>query len=304
MADHDQPTRAGAPVAQTAAAADQDRVDAFVHPSVGRLNGLAMVSPTAPLADIIAIVRAHPEDHDACIRAIHRLWGNQVALQVSIAVPHLSLESLGIGMGGGGAAPAATPGPESSVDVQTDPVTGQHDVSAGVGPVTPHVTVQAPNRATGDQGSVTGASVEVAGDVNHGNTHVSGQGGVDVTGPSPTATGDASVMHRVNDNVAVGASAHVDGTPATGQVHVSGGASIRLRLSDVAALRIAGAVGTDGQLNQEIALEILRDPSPRVPISDDAKRSLRLVFRMTEAVQVGQEQAAPPTAQAGIVIPF
>jgi hypothetical protein len=198
------------------------------------------------------------------------------------------------------APPAAAAGGESGgpdVDVDTDPVSGERDVSTDIGGegghVTPHVTT---TQAPGQQPELTGASVEVAG--TRGNTHASVQVGAD---PSGAVTGQGEVTHRVSPNVAVGANAQV--TNDHGEVHVAGGASLRLRLSDVTALRIAGGVDDQGMLNQEVALEILTDPSPRVPISDDAKRRLRFVIRAQEPTQVGQDpHAGLPNVSAGAVL--
>jgi hypothetical protein len=141
-----------------------------------------------------------------------------------------------------------------------------------------------------------GGSVEVAGDVG-ANTHAGASVGVDTSG---AVTGQGEVTHRVSPSVAVGANAQV--TNDHGEVHVAGGASVRLRLSDVSALRIAGGIDDQGVLDQEVALEILTDPSPRVPISDDARRSLRFVIRAQEPTQIGQNpQGSAPNVGAGVV---
>ena len=291
---------------QTQPAADQVAIDEFVHPVVRELEALKASNNDPPFATIEHLVRDNLASYDACLRAINRLWGNQAAAQVAIAVPHISLQTFASVTGGAGqpgaTPPAATPagggdsaGPD--VDVDTDPVTGEADVSASVGPVTPHVTAMPmPTRDHPNGPQLTGANVEVAGDVGRNdNTHVSVSGGaqLDPNGHA-TAVGDASVTTRVNNNVAVGASGHVEGD-GTSPVRVQGGASVRLRLNDVASLRAAGAVDSEGVLSQEVALEILTDPSPRVPISDDAHRRLRFFLRATEPTQIGGD----PNNQTG-----
>jgi hypothetical protein len=280
-------------------AQDQDSIDAFVHPVVMQLNALAVQSASPPVGQIIELVRTHPADYDAMLRAIHRLWGNQVALQVSIAVPHVNLAAIGAGGAPGVTPPAAAGGGEhgdSPVDVDVDPITGEADVSASAGPVTGHVTAQPPNRPAGTQGQVTGGSVEVAGDVGE-NTHAGGSVGVDNQG---TVSGEANVTHRVSQNVAVGGTAHAE-VDSHGVVTAQGGAQVRLRLNDITTLRVAGAVDTNGQLNQEVALEILTDPSKNVPISDDAHKRLRFFLRGSEATQNGQNSdSAGASVQVGI----
>jgi hypothetical protein len=279
------------------AAADQDSIDAFVHPVVMQLNAMAVNSPSAPVAQIADLVRSHPADYDACIRAIHRLWGNQVALQISIAVPHFNLAPPGSPEVT--APPAAAQGSgehaDSPVDVDTDPITGEADVSTSVGPVTGHVTAQPPNRANGSQGQLTGGSVEVAGDVGP-NTHAGASVGVD---NGRTVSTEGNVEHRVSQNVAVGGTAHAE-VDQHGEVRAQGGASIRLRLNDVTTLRVAGAVDNNGVLNQEVALEILSDPTPRVPISDDSHKKLRFFLRATEPTQGATQDGGGANVQVGI----
>lgn len=294
------PDRAHSPDAPTADAhADQESIDIFVHPSVGRINALAIGHPQAPIVEVTDILRAHPEDYEACMRAIHRLWGNQVAAQCAIIVPHITLAAPGrpnpltpdAAETAGGER-----GGESPVDADVDPITGEADVSASAGPVTGHVTAQPPNRLTGEHGHVTGGSVEVAGEPGP-NTHAGASVGVDASG---TVSGDANVTHRVSPNVAVGGAAHVEAS-STGEVRAQGGGSVRLRLDDHTALRIAGGVDSQGVLNQEVALEILQDSSRRVPISDDGHRRLRIILRASEPTQIGQDaQGSAPNVSLGI----
>jgi len=287
------PTRTQQPAAQPAQAApNQDAIDAFVHPSVQQINALAVTHPQAPLAELADILRHHPADYEASMRAIHRLWGNQVAVQLAIAVPHITLAPPGHpAVQPPGDAPTRQGEPdESPMDATQDPTTGEVEVSASAGPVTAAVTGQPHNDLTGQPGRITGGSVEVAGDVGP-NTHAGVTAGVASDDGQMTASMEAAVRHRVSDRVAVGGTASVETTPATGEVRASGGASVHLQLSDATALRIAGGVDSTGQLNQEVALDILRDPARRVPLSDDGHRRLSVVLRATETPG---NDAAPP----------
>jgi hypothetical protein len=153
-------------------------------------------------------------------------------------------------------------------------------------------------------GTVTGGSVEVAGNVGP-NTHAGVSGGVQVDDQGhPTAVGDAHVTQRVTPNVAVGATAHVEGD-GTSPVRVQGGASIRLRVSDTVSLQAAGAIDNNGVLNQQIALEILTNPSSTVPISDDAKRRLRFFIQAQESTAIGANpQGTGASVQGGVVFTF
>jgi hypothetical protein len=293
MADHDQPTREGAPVADhpAAAASEQERIDAFVHPSVGRLNGLAMTSSSPPMAEILAIVRAHPEDHDACIRAIHRLWGNQVALQVSIAVPHLSLASLGGGPDLTGAAPEAPAGPGLPVELDASREgDGAASISAARGPVTGSVTV-------GPHGP-TGGSIEAAGDLG---TRAHGSASIAVE--ESTVTGEAALTHRVGDNVTIGGIAHVEGDTATGEVRAETGATVRIRTSDRTMLQAQGLIDSDGNLTHRIDFTLFRDRVHQLPLTDEGRsKILSLYLQGSTGPLIGQERQFAPQVEGGITI--
>lgn len=306
--DHAQPGDAqhtDAPVNDAAhqqqAQRDQQQAvnDSLLYPSVGQVNALAMTNRDAPIGQLTQILQQHPEAYDAVMRAIHRHWGNMVAARCAILVPHFSMGAPGARVPltpNGDETPAAAGGGQADVDV--DPITNEHTMSASAGPVTGSVTAQPPNHLTGQGGQVTGGSVEVRGDAG-ANTNVGGSVGHTTDG---TTTASVDATHRVSNNVAVGADASVS-ADNHGTVTGQGGATVRLHINDVTQLRIHGAVDTQGQLNQEVALEILSAPTPRVPISDDGARRLRFFLRATEPTQTGGQADAAgggASVQAGI----
>ncbi len=308
MGDHDQAQRSGAPIADNAPG-EQDRVDAFVHPTVMQLNALAVGSgPNAPMSQILSLVRSHPEDYDALLRAVHRLWGNQVALQVSIAVPHINLASLGLGGGPGvGAPPAAAhdgAAGESPVtfDATQDQPNGPVTTSAAVGPVTGSVTTQAGNPQTGTPSAVTGGEVEVGGDVG-ANTHGSVKVGTDAGDNGRTVTGTGSVTHRLGDNVTVGGTASVEGNTATGEVRAQGGATVRVRTSDRTMLQAQGLVDSHGVLTQRLEFSVFQDRVNRLPLTDEARHQiLSLYVQGSTGPLIGQDTPFAPQVEGGITI--